>query len=64
MDKELLEYVAAEMLKLQLNIAEIRQYDDRQTIPVTRHLIDFHNNRLIELSNILMENRNGDIRTH
>ena len=64
MDKEIVEYVAVEMLKLQLNYANLKEYDDRQTIPVTHQVVEFHNNRLIELSNILMENRDGNRRSN
>jgi hypothetical protein len=62
--KEVLEYVAREMRKLQINFAEIQPYDDRQTILITKETVYMHNNKLLELSDILRENIDGNAKSN
>ena len=57
--EQVIEYVAQELLKLQLNYAELQPYDDYNTVKITKELVHNHNAKLIELSNILWENKDG-----
>jgi hypothetical protein len=60
--EQIIEYVAEELLKLQINYADIHQYDEFNTIRITKESVHYHNSRIMELSNILIENKNDNTR--
>lgn len=62
--ENILTYVAEEMVKLQLNYAEIQPYDDYQTIRVTKDVVKYHNDKLIELANLIKECKDGTANLH
>jgi hypothetical protein len=56
----IVEYVASEMRKLFINYADIQPYDEFNTVRITKETVQFHNEKIIELSDILKENINGN----